>query len=246
MSYSAVHYGADFIGYALRSVYDHVAQAHILYTHNPSHGHQTDAPPVESMIDILYAATTYDPEQKLRWYEVNNIYFEGRQRDMAVETCRQAGANMVLVIDCDEVWHPDVLQKALNFAWSENRARNWLINFTHLWRSFDWCCRDQGWPVRIIDLRHEGGTGYIPKELGEVFHFGYCIRDKVLRYKMLIHGHKNEFRPDWYDTKWSVWPPPKDCHPTNDQGFWTPEFFNKEKLPDLMKSHPFYNLEIVE
>lgn len=245
-SYSVVHYGADYLSYALQSVYHSVDQLHVIYTPHPSHGHQTDVPPVESREQLHQAAFAYDPDNKVHWYDISNAYYEGQHRDKAVEVCQKAGADMVLVVDCDEIWHKDILDKALDYAWELNRARNWLINFTHFWRSFDWVCRDQGWPVRIIDLRHRDGTGFIPAEFGEIYHFGYAVRNEIMAYKWRIHGHKDELRPDWLETKWQAWPPPEDCHPTNERGFWNPVKFDKTELPVLMRAHPFWDKERID
>lgn len=245
VSYSIVHYGADYLSYALRSVINHVDQAIVIYTPHPSHGHSTTVQCPESESDILQAANI--DSDKVRTYTLSGIRHEGPQRDYAVEMCRQAGADLILVVDCDEVWHSDVLTKALDYAWTENKARNWLINFTHLWRSFNWVCRDQGWPVRIIDLRHPMSTvAYIPKEFGDIYHFGYCIRNNIMDYKLRIHGHKYELRSGWFENRWLIWPPPDDCHPTNSEGFWNPQPFDKEQLPPLMREHPFWDLERVE
>lgn len=245
-SYTIVHYGQDYIGWAIRSVYPLVEQAHVLYTPTPSHGHGTNTPPIESDSDILLAMIEADPDKKAHWYEVWNTRQEGQHRDLAVSTCQRAGADLVVVLDCDEVWPAETLRAALDFVWSQNTARNWLINFTHLWRSFNWCCRDDAWPVRILDLRHTEGTGYVPRELGPSYHFGYAVTDRVMRYKWEIHGHKNELRPGWFAEKWAAWPPPPDCHPANERGYWNPEPFDKEQLPEFMRAHPFYPLERIE
>lgn len=245
-SYTIVHYGKDYIGYALQSVHDQMDQVHIVYTPYPTHGHQTEHKPPENGGEILEAVLEHDPEQKVQWHEVHHVRHEGPHRDLAVGACQNAGAEMVLVVDCDEVWNRKTLKSALAYAWDQNKARNWLINFTHLWRSFDWCCRDEGWPVRILDLRHFGGTAYIPRELGEIYHFGYATTSSLMWYKWQIHGHKNELRPEWWKERWMKWPPVGDCHPTNRDGFWNPEPFDKAKLPELMRSHPFYDLERIE
>ncbi len=245
ISYSIVHYGKDFLPFALKSIIDHVDEAIVLYTPHPSHSHTTTAKCPETEADILEAANI--GSDKVKTYTLSGIRHEGPQRDYAVEMCRQAGADMILVVDCDEVWPAEVLSKALEYAWTENKANRWLVNMTHLWRSFNYCCRDQGWPVRIIDLRYPIGTiAYIPKEFGDIYHFGYAIRTELLEYKLKIHGHKYELRPGWFEMKWNQWPPPPDCHPTNDQGFWNPEPFDKEQLPPLMREHPFYNLDRIE
>lgn len=245
-AYVVIHYGRDYLPYALRSIIDHVDQVHILYTPHPSHGHSTTAPCPETKDDIFQVADIGSP--KVRLYELSGIRQEGPQRDYAVELCRKAGAEMVLVVDCDEVWPSEVLGRALEYAWTENKARSWLVNMLHFWRSFNFVCRDEGWPVRIIDLRHPLGTvGYISKEeIGQVMHFGYAVPNAIAAYKWLIHGHKYELRRDWFETKWNAWPPPPDCHPTNDQGFWNPEPFDKERLPLLMREHPFWGKERID
>ncbi|MHC4271878.1 MAG: hypothetical protein ACYST2_06155, partial [Planctomycetota bacterium] len=93
-------------------------------------------------------------------------------------------------------------------------------------------------------------TFYIPKEY-DVYHFGYAITNHVMQYKWKIHGHKNELRPDWFNDKWSRWPPPDNCHPTNGRNengkpFWTPRLFDKLKLPVFMAEHPFFGLDKIE
>lgn len=245
-AYTVLHYGKDYIRYALQSVYPLVDKIHIVYTPHPSHGHQTFLTPPEQMEDIYKEVMADDVHHKIVWHNLRNIFYEGPHRDTAVRLCRDAGAEMVLVVDCDEVWPRETLRQALEYVHEQNKARNWLINFTHLWRSFNWCCRDQNWPVRILDLRYANGVGYIPVELGEIYHFGYAVRDSLMHYKWRIHGHKNELRTNWFAEKWDQWPPPEDCHPTNEQGFWNPEPFDKKMLPVLMRGHPFYNLEMIE
>jgi len=244
-SYTVLHYGASYLPYALRSVYDYVDRLHVIYTPTPSHGTLTDAAPPDSRDELLTAAYTYNPGHKIDWYDIEHITQEGPQRDMAVRICKDAGADMILVVDCDEVWTADTLRAALAHAWQANIVRDWLINFTHFWRSFDYVCKDNNWPVRIIDLRHDTGVGYIPVELGDIYHFGYAVTNDIMEYKWQIHGHKAEMRPDWWG-KWDAWPPAEDCHPTNDNNWWMPQPFDKSQLPELMRQHPFYEMDRIE
>jgi len=178
---------------------------------------------------------------KVKWHKPERLWKkEGDHRDYALSLC---SGDLVLVVDCDEVWHPPVLEKALKMAW-DGSVRDWLINFTTPWRSFNFVCRDNLWPIRIIDRRHEG-TAYLPKETGEIFHFGYCTTEKILNYKMKVHGHLNQWRPGWYEEKWSAWPPVDDCHPT-DVGIWHPESYDRMKLPKIMRGHKFWDLARIE
>jgi len=252
-SYTICHYGISYLPFSLRGVYDSVDELHVFYTPHPSHGHDAQVPPVETRQDILSSLmcppfwTGHKWNGKLAWHETD-FWQEGEQRNHAVKTLADTGAQLILIVDYDEIWHEDVLRSALSHVWEANSAREWRVNMVHLWRSFDYCCRDDAWPARIIDLRHSSGVGYIPKELGEIFHFGYAVTDKVMFYKWSIHGHKDELRPDWLETKWAAWPPVSDCHPTNGRksdgsGWWDPEPFDKGRLPGFMGEHLFYNLE---
>ncbi len=248
-SLTILHYGADYLPYALRSVYNSVDQCHIFFTPTPSHGHQTNTPPIETKKELVQAAYAYDPDEKVRWYRMTDVTQEGPQRDLALQTVQAAGADLVVVVDCDEIWNADHLAFVLSVIWQKGTVRNNLVNMIHFWRSFNWACYDEGWPVRVIDLRHSGGVEYQPGAMGRVYHFGYAIRDAVMRYKWQIHGHKNEFRENWLNEKWLNWIPDTpawDCHPTNGKGFWNAEKFDKENLPEFMRAHPFYNLDKIE
>jgi len=247
-SYTILHYGESYLAHSLRSIAPVVDHSYILYNNHPSHGHRTDTPPIESR-DELMASIPANEWSKLTWIDTD-FWDEGRQRDYALSVASQ-NASLVLVCDYDECWHPHVLDKALNHVWQMNGARNWLINFRHAWRSFNFMCDDQNWPVRIIDTRHSGGVGYVPKELGDIYHFGYAVTDKVMRYKWECHGHKDELRPNWYEEKWQAWPPVDDCHPTNGKndegvGWWNPKPFDKRELPYVLHSHPWFNVDKVE
>lgn len=243
-SYTVCHYGADYIGWALRSVLPFVEAAHVFYTPHPSHGYSTAQACPEYSAPLFEAAKQFDYNNKIRWHQISGILNEGPQRDTAVRLVKEAGADVILVVDVDEVWHDHTLEEALKLV-EANSVRNWLINFTHLWRSFNWCCKDNGWPVRFIDLRDtEKETAYIPKELGDIYHFGYAVTDKIMEYKWQIHGHKGELRSIWLDEKWHGWQPGvEDVHPTNEDNWWKPEPFDKTELPEFMRDHPFYNLE---
>lgn len=250
-SLTILHYGADYLSYALRSVYHNVDQCHIFYTPTPSHGHSTDIPPVETRDQLRQSAYSYDPDNKVRWYDMVNITHEGPQRDIAIRTVQTEGAELVVVVDCDEVWPLDTLKRAIVHAKiNPNKKYQFLVNMTHLWRSFNWACSDNGWPIRLFDMRYSGGVEYL-SDIGKVYHFGYAVCNVVMNYKWLIHGHKNELRQGWLEDKWAAWPPPDNCHPTNGRNeygepFWTPKPFDKSVLPEFMSEHPFYGVDRID
>jgi hypothetical protein len=242
--YCVLHYGRDYLPYAIQSVYDAVDRFFIVHTPHPSHGTRVDVPAIESEQELRDAALSYDPRGKIDWESTVRFWQEGQHRDYALSKCQEWGADLVLVLDADEVWPTASVFAALNIAHRQAKARNWLLNFTTPWRSFYWVCRDHLWPVRIIDLRQPGGTAYLPmEELGDVYHMGYAVTDKVMRYKWRCHGHIGELRPHWFEKKWAVWPPAPDCHPACAENTWMPEPFDPRLLPLVLWSHPFWGME---
>lgn len=240
-AYMIIHYGRDYAPYAIQAIDPLVDRIHVLYTPTPSHGHAANVPCPETREELRAACE--GASGKVFWREAP-FRAEGAQRDYALSLCRPGG--LALVVDCDEVWRPDVLETALQMAW-DGSARTWRLRFTTLWRSFRWVCRDEMLPERIHDLRpgRQERWAAIPPELGEIHHFGYAVRDKIMRYKMLCHGHKGEWRPGWYEQKWSPWPPVQDVHPTC-VGFWNPKPYDPAALAPNMRDHPFWGLERIE
>lgn len=251
MSYTICHYGACYLQYALRSVNPLVDKSYIFFTPTPSHGHSSSLHPIESRDEIM-ASIPANEWDKLVWIDTHDFTQEGPQRDYAVKTLIEDGADLILPLDYDEIHEPKVLDLMLKEVWDRNIARNWLVNMFHMWRSFSFVCEDDGWPVRVIDTRRLSGTAYIsPIGTGKIFHFGYAIPTKLLEYKISLHGHKDEWRPNWLEEKWKVWPPVEDCHPTNGrkdngEGWWTPKPFDKNKLPDVLRSHKWWDVEPIE
>jgi len=233
-AYCIAHYGADYIGYALASVEPHVDKIHVVYTPHPSHGRTTDLPCPDTRQAMMDAALDVP---KTIWHETSLFWQEGPHRDFAESLCR---GDLALVVDCDEVWHGEVLEQALKMAY-DGEAKRWRVNFTTPWRSFKWVVTDPLWPDRIIDLR-PGKKGYGYVSASPIWHFGYATRTDIVKYKMSIHGHAGEWRPNWFADKWTPWPPVDDLHPTN-VNFWYPQPLDRNRLPAIMHKHPFWELE---
>lgn len=250
MSYSIIHYGQDFLPFALKSVEQLVEKSYCFYTPHPSHGHSSTLTNPETR-DQIMSSIPVDQWDKIVWIDTDNFWDEGHQRNYAVQTLINAGADLIVNLDYDEIHSPENLDLMLKEIWDRNIARNNLVNMLHFWRSFNWVCEDDGWPVRIIDTRQRSGTNYLsPAEFGKVNHFGYAITSELLRYKMSLHGHKDEWRKDWYEKYWTPWPPVNNVHPTNDlkengEGWWDPKPYDKSLLPEFMRNHKWYNEDLI-
>lgn len=250
-SYSILHYGKDYLPFALSSVSSVVDRSYIFYTPTPSHSHSSDMQNPETRNMLMGSIPVY-LWSRLTWVDTENFYDEGPQRDYAVRTLIKDGADIILNLDYDEIHDSNVLEQMVREVWDRNIARNHLVNMRHFWRSFSWACNDEGWPVRFIDTRKATGTNYLsPTMFGKVNHFGYAVTDAIMKYKWSLHGHKDEMRPNWFEEHWSVWPPGDNVHPTNGrkengEGWWKPEPYDKKLLPEVMKLHPWYNVERIE
>lgn len=245
------HYGSIYLNQAIKAVSNVVDEHLVFYTANSSHGHATSLQCPDTKRDIERAIMG---NARARLIESSGFKYEGQQRDFAYTYARtQTKADLLLVIDYDEIWPEETLRKAIEHIKNNPEEKTWLINFSHLFRSFDWICKDNMWPIRFINFRAtDTKTGYIPKELGNIFHLGYCIPDSWMKYKISCHGHSGEWKQEWYKEKWQRFPQSvkdvmfggeimKDVHPTCDDT-WNPEPFNREDLPFVMHEHAYYML----
>ncbi len=242
IAYYGIHYGSEWLEWSMRSIEPYVDDILVLYSDKPSHGHGTDIPCPDSKQDILSIANKHG----VVWAEMNSSRWEGDHRDQAVETCFDMGADIVMVVDHDEIWESGMLQLCLRFV-KDSPARNYLVHMQHYWRSVSWVCYDECMPVRFHKKPNEtAGDVYIPREYCNVHHYGYAQSSPLIAYKWLIHGHLGELRPNWYQQKFLDWKPGgKDVHPTNYEEFWNPVPFDKTELVNLIGDHPYYNLGII-
>jgi len=236
-SYTILHYGADYVGYALRSVEPFVDRMHVVYTPHPSHGSRATVAPPEGRAQLHAAAMTAG--RKVVWHDVDGFWQEGPHRDYALSLCQ---GDLALVVDADEVWDGAVLEQVLQFAY-DGPQRDTLVACKTPWRSFRWLCQDPMQPVRVIKKSGQAVAGF-PLDRGWFWHFGYAVRTPIMTYKWQIHGHVSEMRPHWFRDKWAPWPPVQDVHPTCERT-WYPEPFDRERLPALMHEHPFWDLEVI-
>jgi hypothetical protein len=105
-------------------------------------------------------------------------------------------------------------------------------------------------PVRIIHpnrpARINGKDAPVHYLNGSVFHFGYARSIEDIRYKISCHGHKSEWRNDWFDNKYCKWPASgnNDLHPTC-RDTWNAQPYDKMLLPEFMRSHPYFSLDVI-
>jgi hypothetical protein len=251
IGFVALHYGVDYLAYAIESIIDHISELHIAYTSIGSHGHRTSTPCPETR-DELYAIASTVAGRKLRWHDGEWAH-EGLQRDSIYQYAPDA--DVIIVLDSDEIWGAGLAEEAIDITTSGNFKR-WRLPFIHYWRSFSRCVlHDPAYPVRVLCPKKPG----YPHEMADectynpgqdhlvINHMGYAQRPEIVEYKILTHGHRNEWRRDvdWFKDKFMA-NAQTDVHPVGSK-YWDAEVVNPlDYLPDWMASHPYFGMEVIE
>lgn len=237
IAYTALLYGLPYFRSSIRSVIDYVDEFHVLYALAPSHGTVGYQPCPDHQERLLTVAQEAAGD-KLRWHS-NFWHNEGQQRDSI--HAEAPDADLILIVDSDEIWLPDQVEKLIDTA-KNGSVRQYLSYEMPFWRSFHRAipvklCA----PTRAINTRNESGS----QETDTFFaHLGYAQPTPYIAYKQSIHGHRADWRPDWYEQKWLP-NAQEDVHPTN-RNFWNVQEVNPlDYLPAWMADHPYFNLEVI-
>jgi hypothetical protein len=246
IAYWALHYGKEYLAWSIRSVQDAVDEIHVLYTDQPSFGYRGAASCPDSESELKEEAQRF-LTKPLHWHK-GRWEREGEHRAAIIDIANGIGAERVLVVDADEVWAPGAAASALA-ASAGHDEKDTLARFIHFWRSLHYVCHDPCMPVRIINPRASGGTWYLDPQDSPVLHFGYAQSEALTRYKIGIHGHKGEWRPEWLG-RFLAWRPgslEKDLHPTN-RDFWAPEKTSPQEaawVSATLWDHPYFGMDFV-
>ena len=243
IAYMILHYGLPYLGASLKAIKPQVDHIVILYSATPSQGFSTNLECPDTREELKEVADKYGCE----WVD-GNWSNEGEHND-AIWPHTQ-GYDWIVRFDSDEIFPPGSVDYFIETAKKTN-AKIFKAPFIHFWRSFSKVCRDGQMPDRLI--RVNGGEGYSYLDDGtligkpnkyRVYHMGYVQPNKYIEYKMQVQAHHNEWRPDWYQEKW-LKNDQIDVHPVV-FNFWNTEEFNKNLMPQVLREHQYFDLEIVK
>lgn len=248
IAYTALHYGRDYLAYAIQSIIDYVEEYHVLYSAIGSHGHRTAIPCPETR-DELYAIASVVAGHKLRWHDGEWAH-EGLQRDSIYQYAPDAA--MIISLDADEIWQHSLIKSVMDYAFTVTSSippfRYMRVPFIHYWRSFHRAVmHDPAYPVRVIfpQINEKYGTETYGR--GVINHMGYAQRPEIVEYKILTHGHKNEWRHDvdWFKDKYLA-NAQIDTHPVGSE-YWNPEDIDyRDYMPRFMAYHPYAKMDVIE
>jgi hypothetical protein len=74
-----------------------------------------------------------------------------------------------------------------------------------------------------------------------IHHFGYAQSAAIVEYKLKVHGHIAEIKPEWFNTVFLDEQRQQDLHPVGS------DYWNWETcpVPAFMQDHPYAALEII-
>lgn len=228
-------YGTEYMRQSVEALAPHVDRLIVLYTPEPSFGHRTSMPCPDTEEQLR--ACCDGVGAKLHW--VRGTYGnEGQHRSTVLALAPDA--DLIVTADTDEVWCEEALARCIREAF-DSPSRNFLVQgFEHLWRSFNFVCRDVWGPVRLIKPSGAGDQ-YIQ---GRVWHFGYAQAVQTVAYKISCHGHKAEWRPEWW-TEIFLANRHNDCHPTC-FGWWNAMDYDSSLMPLSLRNHPNFGKEVIQ
>ena len=193
--------------------------------------------------------------KRLQWVDVW-ARSESEHRGMIWDYCKDF--DVLVNADSDEVWNPLDLARACKEVYNSPYRNHGINGFVHFWRSFGnvvaGCesggneCEEADFfrPVRLFHLR-EKNTERQPDINARIYHFGYAVKRRIMTYKVSVHGHRHEWRPEWMDL-WQNWSRDNtkgNFHPTSFQIWHKIVPFDRNLLPEFMRYHPFYNSELI-
>lgn len=261
----ALHYGIDYLPYAVRSIINDVDTMLFLYTPKGNHSGESHLPlPEYEQAAYLFDAARRAAGSKFAWYTGLDWRTEGEQRDSMYQIAPDA--DRYLVVDADEMWSEGLARAVIAASASAPNVREWRVPMVHLWKGFDRAIlHDPAYPVRLINPHAPQGTSttfdalahdaakrellartcdYVPVFYSRIVHAGYAIRPDLMLYKWGCHGHKAEYRKDidWFAERYMNDAATTDLHPVGSD-YWNAERINiRDYLPEWIQEHPFYGV----
>lgn len=240
IAYCPIHYGREYLKEAIQSVAPFVERIIMLYTATPSYGFGTNVNCPESETELRAIAEA--ASDKVEWYNIV-VGNEGEHRNYIQHFCE--GYDGILAFDADEIFDQTDLPSALDLCTKTDKRYIGFGGYVNFFKSFNYACYDGFTPIRYINLHNNGGQGVVPCK---VYHFSCAQSMEIMRYKLLIHGHKSEIREGWLEM-FENWKPGDvvegGLHLVA-LSLWQATPYDRNMLPEILKQHPYYNLDEIK
>ncbi|MFH1046624.1 MAG: glycosyltransferase [Candidatus Omnitrophota bacterium] len=266
----------DYIEYSIKSIYDFVDKIVVCLGQAPYIAYNPRAREVVTQRDrtkeIVQQLAKGDPKFHLiegTWAS------EIEHRNAGMQYCLANHFDYYFLIDGDEVYRADHLRAIAKIIAANPKVGTFVVRCPIFWRSFKcripaekvaWCPRrifkitakrnilglKFPYPIRFIGENKTNSLGevlHIPIEQAVFYHFSYAKTPRTMKEKLSTFSHAHEILSGWYENIWLKWPQNRamqSVHPTDPPKFPRVDYVEPADLPEVMKSHPFYRMEIIE
>ena len=266
----------NYIEYSIKSIYDFVDKIIICLSQAPYLAYnpqvsrmQFKKDKTEQIIDKISSGDDKFEIIKDTWEE------QIEQRNRGMKYCIDNGYDYYFLIDGDEVYRKDHLENIAKEIAVHTEIGSFVIKCTIFWRSFKyripaekvaWCPRrifkitpfrnilGLKWPYECrftgINKTNSLGKVYqISPQKAIFYHFSYAKSVKNMKEKLSTFPHAHEILDGWYENVWLKWSGNRNMrnvHPTNPEKFPAVEYVEPKDLPEMLKEHPYYKMDIIE
>lgn len=239
-----LHTGRPYLRYAIEALKGQVDHIMIFYSEKPSQGFQTDIPCPDTRAELIAEVEAVDGPP-VTW--VDGSWANETEHVNAINAYTK-GYDWIWRVDADEIAPTGMVVEMIGKANAqENHFREFRVPFVHAWRTFNRACRDASHPIRLTRVNGGLGIRTLDSDGGkwEVWHGGYAQPTRYIEYKMGVSGHKAEWRPEWFKERWLA-NAQRDVHPVMHPTHWMTEDYDLEKLPAVLRKHPYFGKAVIE
>lgn len=243
IGFMPLHYGKEYLKESLLSIKDYVEKMVIAYTYKPSQGHKTTLINPDTK-EQLFEICNEVLGNKLIWDEAESYSMENQHRNVVLKYA--TGFDLIVSIDADEVFEQTEINNALNYAYTHNERYYGIKGYLNFWRCFDYVCLDGFRPIRIQNLNNHNNLQNLECPL-TIYHFSTAQSRELMEYKYSCFGHASEIRKNYLNDIFYKWTQENnfgDLHPVSFD-LWNAVKYDKNKLPDILKSHPNFDKVLI-
>lgn len=265
----------EYLAYSIRSLHDCVDKIIICLGLAPWNAYNADArrafsqrDRTEAIVDELAKGDDKILVKKGVWDS------EVAQRNAAMERCVEEGIDHYFLVDGDEVYRGDHLEAIREEIERHPEVGTFHVKCTVLWRSFRyripyWDVQWVPWRIfkvtrsrSVLGLRwpyrcrftgpnrtNSLGPRYlIPPERAIFYHLGYARSTERMRLRLAASEQQHRFVNGWLEQVWLAWPTNrsmKNLQPLDPEGLPEAVYTDPSDLPAVMRTHPYWDLDII-
>ena len=210
-----IHYGLDFLGKSIESLYLHVDKVFVFWSKQPWYKKCKDLPPLNENVKEFCDKYESWGDNKVTVFEREYDLPDNQYKKMYDEICQfYPKPDQALFMEPDMVWD----HKTLNEVW---KLRDNEISFNQIefWKNENWYIkRDRPGPTLWNIAPHKTMKGcWASKqkrhETLKCYNYGFCLSPEVMKYKHEVAIQSSKYYGDsnpskeWYQDKWLNWTP---------------------------------------